>query len=273
MHDSEPALPDHIPRGSSKLSYRTPDGILLSAIVTRSSGRTERGNVIFAHGLNNNKDEDGNFVKLSKMLSTLGYNSLRFDFRAHGESEGKSEDMTVSGELLDFETSAKVLEHMVGKPCKFVVVASSMGASASILYASKHADKVEKLVLWNPVLDYDKTFLHAETPWGRTFFNAQGYRDLETQGYVTIPETDFRLGKVVVDEFRTIKPYELLSRFKMPVLTIHGTRDTDVPFSVAKKYGTPNKDSKFISHEAEHTFPGMEDQLLAETVEWITKGR
>jgi hypothetical protein len=58
--------------------------------------------------------------------------------------------------------------------------------------------KISKLVLWNPVLDYDKTFLHAITEWGTTFFNKEGYEKLELKGYIQIPETDFKITKRLV---------------------------------------------------------------------------
>ena len=264
-------LSDKLRGRERRLTYVTSDGVRLSGILTRSSGSTERGSVILAHGLNNNKDEDGNFVRLSKLLSERGYNVFRFDFRAHGESGGKSEEMTIAGELKDFETSAALFEELVAYKGQFIAVASSFGAPSTILYTSLHPGKVKILVLWNPVLDFARTFLRSETPWGRTFFNDEGYDELRNKGYVKIPETNFRLGKDLVKEFEKIRPYELLSKFEIPVLTIHGTEDTDVPFAVSKEYGTPNSRSAFISHKAEHTFPGFEDEVIAETLDWISK--
>jgi uncharacterized protein len=264
-------ISDKVRGRERKLTYMTPDRVRLSGILTRSSSNEERGSVILAHGLNNNKDEDGNFVTLSNTLSEKGYNVFRFDFRAHGESEGKSEDMTVSGELKDFETSAILFENLVSYKGKFVVVASSFGAPSTILYTSSHPEKVKILVLWNPVLDFSRTFLKSETPWGKTFFNDEGYRHLRNKGYVQIPETNFRLGKDLVKEFEKIRPYELLSKFQIPVLTIHGTKDTDVPYAVSKEYGAPNPRSAFISLRAEHTFPGFEGEVIAQTLDWISK--
>ena len=138
-------------------------------------------------------------------------------------------------------------------------MASSFGASSAILYTEKNPGRVKTLVLWNPVLDYEKTFLKSETPWGKTFFNPEGYRDLKTKGYVQIPETEFRISKRMVEEFKQTKPYQILSKFKIPVLTIHGTEDTAVPYLVSKEYGAPNTKSRFISYEDEHTFPKMID--------------
>ena len=225
------------------------------------------------HGLNNDMDEDGSFVNLSLIFNNKGYNTLRFDFRGHWDSEGKTEDVTINGELTDLETSIKKFDNIIGVESKYIIIASSFGAVASILYISKNENKIEKLVLWNPVLDFEKTFLNAITPWGKTFFNPEGYEQLRSKGYITIPQTDFRIGRELVEEFKKIKPYKLLNKIRIPVLTIHGTKDTSVPYEVSKKYGTPNDYSQFISHNCEHTFIGIVDLVIDETVEWITTGK
>ncbi len=252
-----------------RLTIRTQDGLRVSALISKPIKKRPAGNVIMLHGLNNDKDEDGSFSTLSLIFNREGYNTLRFDFRAHGDSEGKSEDMTANGELRDLEAVIKRFDSEIGRSSKYILIASSFGAVSSILYTSKHEKKIEKLVLWNPVLDFKKTFLKAITPWGKTFFNPKGYRQLRTRGYVIIPETDFRIGRNLVKEFRVIKLYQLLRKFKIPVLTIHGTKDTAVPYAVSKKYGVPNNKSKFISHPCEHTFIGIIDIVIKETVEWV----
>lgn len=256
-----------------EIFYHTLDGIKIYARISKNIKEKPMGNIIMAHGLNNDLDEDGSFIKLSDIFNKKGYNTLRFDFRGHWDSEGQSEDVTISGELIDFETSVKKFDNILGLESKYIIIASSFGAVSSILYTSKNEERIEKLVLWNPVLDFEKTFLNAITPWGKTFFNPTGYEELKTNDYVTIPETDFRIGGKMVDEFRKIKPYQLLSKFKIPVLTIHGTKDTAVPYKVSKKYGVPNDKSYFISHDCEHTFIGVVDEVIEETVEWVTMGR
>ena len=226
-------------------------------------------NAVLVHGLNNDMDEDGSFVKLSKQLAKAGFNVLRFDFRGHGDSEGESQSVTIRGELDDLTTTIKTFDNLLQASAHFVLVSSSFGAAPSISYVSENPGKIERLVLWNPVLDFEKTFLKAETPWGRTFFNEEGYRNLEKRGFTQIPETDFKIGKPLVREFETTKPFRVLSSFTIPVLTIHGTKDTSVPYSVSEKFGRPNARSLFISHPTDHQFIGMEDEVISETVSWI----
>lgn len=252
-----------------KIFYKS-QNINLCAIFSRQIGKYS-GNVLLVHGIINNKDEDGSFVKLAKKLNLKGYNVLRFDFRGHGESEGRSEDVTIAGELADLETSIQKYDELIHEKPRYVIIASSFGAVSSILYTAENSDRVDKIVLWNPVLDFERTFLKAETPWGKTFFNQNGYEELKTKGYITVPTTEFRFGKRLIEEFKEIKPYKLVRNFNIPVLTIHGTEDTSVPYLVSKQYGTPNRHSKFISHKSDHCFVGIEDTVIDETVEWVDK--
>lgn len=253
-----------------RLIYKS-QSINLHAIFHRHAGKSS-GNVVLVHGIINDKDEDGNFVKLAKKLNKKGYNVLRFDFRGHGDSEGRSEDVTIAGELADLETSIQKFDELINvRPLRYIIIASSFGAVSSILYTTANSERIDKIVLWNPVLDFERTFLKAETPWGKTFFNKKGYEELKTKGYITVPETEFRFGKRLIEEFKEIKPYQLLRKLDLPVLTIHGTEDTAVPYSVSKQYGAPNRHSKFITHKCDHSFVGIEDTVIDETVEWVTE--
>jgi len=254
---------------SQKKIYYDSDGVELCGIFHKFQGEKVKGNILLVHGIINDKDEDGNFTKLAKKFSKLGYNAFRFDFRGHGDSEGNSEDVTVKGELNDLENSIKIYDQILESESKYIIIASSFGAVSSILYTSNHEERIEKLVLWNPVLDFEKTFLKAETPWGKTFFNEKGFSELKKKGYITVPTTDFRFGKKLIEEFKKIKPFQILSSFKIPVLTIHGTIDQSVPYSVSKKYGVPNSLSKFISHKSDHCFVGIEKEVIKETIEWV----
>jgi uncharacterized protein len=244
---------------------------LLCGILSKSAIQPVAGNIILAHGIINDKDEDGTFIELAESLTKKGFNVFRFDFQGHGDSEGQSEHVTITGELRDLENSIHQFRKEVGGFKSLYILGASFGAVSSILYTARNPKQVKKLILWNPVLDFEKTFLKAITPWGKTFFNKHGYIELEKCGYIKVPETEFCLGKELIHEMSQYKPYELLNKLKMPVLTIHGNKDTAVPFSVSKQYGVPNSKSKFISHDCEHSFVGFERLVIDETVQWVSQ--
>ncbi len=57
-----------------------------------------RNCIILCHGITVNKEEGGIFTNLAKKLAKVGFAVFRFDFRGHGESEGDSINLTVTGE-------------------------------------------------------------------------------------------------------------------------------------------------------------------------------
>jgi pimeloyl-ACP methyl ester carboxylesterase len=111
----------------------------------------------------------------------------------------------------------------------------------------------------NPVLDYDATFLNPRVDWAKKTFNKKGFKFLEENGYILL-DGEYKLDAKLVAEFQLLKPYEVLQNIKCPVLTIHGDRDSLVPYLVSKKYGKPNQYSRFITIEkAEHGFVNWND--------------
>ena len=218
----------------NKMYYKSMDGIRLCGIFTASD--VPKGYVLMAHGITMNKNEWNNFyVEMSQELCKSKFVSFRFDFRAHGESEGSQRELTVIGELLDIKASIKkIQEDWSGK---ISIIATSFGAGPAILYTAQNPHKVNCLVLLCPVLDYEATFLNPIVPWAKESFNEKGFRDLEEKGFLLLDGV-FEIGAKLVEEFRVIKPYGYLKKITCPVLTIHGDMDTMVPYKISKKYGT-----------------------------------
>jgi len=239
-----------------KISYPSGDGIILSGVFDIAQ-KTDSF-ALMAHGINMDKNEWNNLhFRISKDLNEQNISTFRFDFRAHGESEGRKRDMTVVGEYLDIENSVKEVNRRWEK--KISIIASSFGAPPSIIYTALFPEKVNCLILLNPVLDYDATFLNPIVEWGKETFNKEGYKYLERNGYILL-DGEHELGAKLVAEFRIIKPFEFLENIKCPVLTIHGDKDSLVPYKISKKYGSPNRKSKFITiRNAEHGFVKSND--------------
>jgi len=59
-------------------------------------------------------------------------------FRGHGESEGRSEEVTIAGEVIDLENSINIFKSKIDNSLKITFIASSFGAVSSILYISKN---------------------------------------------------------------------------------------------------------------------------------------
>jgi pimeloyl-ACP methyl ester carboxylesterase len=238
--------------------------------------------VIMAHGLGMNKDEWNNLhFRISQDLNMHQIATLRFDFRGHGDSEGSMKDMTVAGQLLDLHAAVNEVQKKWKKPVAFL--ASSFGAPPVIYYASIHPEDINSIALLNPVLDYDATFLNPVVEWAAESFNKDGYKHLSENGYLMLDNN--QLGAKLITEFKLLKPFQTLSTLKCPVLTIHGDKDSMVPYAVAKKYGEPNRHSNFIPiKKADHGFVDWEDEegtndksaknqkkVTEHIIEWVAK--
>lgn len=264
-----------------KVRYRSEDGLHLSGVFNRPP--STKHFALMAHGITMDKNEWNNLhFKIANDLSNQAIGSFRFDYRAHGESEGEMRDMTVVGEYLDVKSSVKQIKQVWKK--KIAIVASSFGAGSSILYAALHPANISCLVLLNPVIDYNATFLNPTVDWAKESFNRLGFKHLEEKGFLLL-DGKYELGAKLIAEFELVKPYEFLKSLKCPVLTIHGDKDSMVPYKVSKKYGAPNKRSKFITiKNAEHGFVDWDDeegvtllssqnqaQVTKLIIEWISK--
>lgn len=264
-----------------KVFYQSSDGKKICGIIAEP--QKVKGWVLLAHGITMDKNEWNNFyVDITHQLYEKGFASLRFDFRAHGESEGAQEDMTIIGELLDIKASAqKIFERWDGE---ISLIGTSFGAGPVILYAIQNKKRVDCIVLLCPVLDYTATFLKPITPWAKETFNEEGFKHLKEKGYILL-DGKFKLGIKLIEEFKVVKPYEILSEIEHPVLTIHGNKDTMVPFKISQKYGAPNKKSQFVPiNGADHGFIAFGDDsgeskkslenkkfVIEKIVKWIEK--
>lgn len=263
-----------------KISYSSEDGLMLSGIF--NVPEKIKAFSLMAHGIMMDKNEWNNFhFRISQDLNEQNIATFRFDYRGHGESQGTMRDMTVVGEYIDVKNSVKEINKKFKG--KVSIIASSFGACSSILYTAIFPEKINCLVLLNPVIDFNATFLNPIVDWTRDAFNEEGYQHLEKEGYILLDEHE--LGAKLIAEFQIIKPVEFLQNIQCPVLTIHGDKDSMVPYKISKKYGCPNKKSKFISiKDAEHGFVDWDDdegiteqsminqkQVTKYIIEWITK--
>lgn len=106
------------------------DGQVVPAI-HYNSGRD--GLVILSHGITTGKEEDGTYTHFAEEVLGPHFDSVRFDFRGHGDSKLPPKDMTIAGEVLDLmavfrwarENGYKTVSHL----------ATSFGASITLLAA------------------------------------------------------------------------------------------------------------------------------------------
>lgn len=248
---------------------RTYDGIELDATLCRPDGRSA-GSVVLVHGITADKDENGLHRRLAHALAERGRESLRFSFRGHGESGGEQLGVTIAGEMNDL---LSVLNSATLERASCSIVASSFGAVSTVaLLGGMRAHRVDRLVLWYPVLDLADTFLEPHLPWGRANFGADMLAAAQVDGSLKV-EDSFALPYALFAEMRS---YDISSDFAAldtPTLVIHGTADGVVSFDIARRAGKTRPSASLIAVEgADHGFRRREEAELAirETVAYLT---
>jgi len=252
----------------NKITFTSKDGLSLSGIWHVPTNKSSKA-IILAHGITVDKDEYGIFIKLANALQQNGYAVFRFDFRGHGESEGKSIELTVTGEIIDLEAAVK---EVINKGYNEIgLLGASFGGGSTALYVSKNQEGIRCLCLWNPVLNYDHTFLNPTLPWLK---DKKEYmmKDILEKGWTTLGSKKYVIGKSLFDDMAKFQPYKALENIRIPTMIIHGTSDTKVPYEDSKEYFALLIHGKLLTIEnSEHGFHEIEetDSVINGTVEFF----
>ena len=257
-------------RYSKDVTFFSLDGLKLKGTFTRQR-KQKLGVAVLVHGGGVDRNEDGFYIHLAEKLSKIGISSFRFDWRAHGKSEGKLKEMTLLGIVNDIHSSV-TLASKYAKMDKVHLIGTSFGGGLSAYFTAKYSNKVKSLVLMNPLLNYKKRLLEEKPFWKDDKLSKEGIRDLNERGYLPHGSV-FRMGRPLINELFHIHPYLNMSKITTPTLTIHGTKDSMVPYDIAFRFHKVTSKNKFLSIAgADHGFtaPGDEDYSDPQTIKWQT---
>lgn len=141
------------------VTFESSDGVALSGICREPAGKPRAG-VVLAHGIMTHKEYGGFHPGLAAEFERHGFESLRFDFRGHGESGGKPEQMTIAGEVEDLAAAIQFLSHRHASPVG--IVGTSLGAAIAVLYAARARQPPFALALLSAVLDFRRTIAKVQ---------------------------------------------------------------------------------------------------------------
>lgn len=130
-----------------KLYFRNSRGDTLCGILLRPAVAPARGAVILCHGMESDKNSE-KLVFLSRALAARGILTLRFDFAYVGESSGKFEEITCSGEVADLAAAYALVQNR--HPGKTAIFGSSMGGTVALLFAAQEPDVAALVTLAAP---------------------------------------------------------------------------------------------------------------------------
>ncbi|QWF78907.1 alpha/beta hydrolase [Amycolatopsis sp. CA-230715] len=204
---------------------RTLDGLELAG--TFVSPETPQHAVLLVHGASVTREEGGFFTRLAARLTEAGVASLRFDLPGHGVSEGRQEDFTLSALLNIIRVGLAQLRSLADDARTSLIAASFSGGAAAYYTASRPED-VNRLVLFNPLIDYKKRFIDEKAAWADDAINDKGAQQLKEQSYVG-HGAGFKLGRPLLNEVFWFEARSALADITAPTLIVHGTEDTFIP--------------------------------------------
>lgn len=256
-----------------RLDLASIDGVRLDAVMHPPKAERQRGSVVLVHGIGATMSENGRFIRLADVLARGGLCVLRFSFRGHGGSGGSQRGVTVAGEMLDLQAAVEYLTQR--DPRRLSIVAASFGAVSTLLSLPWLGDRLDRLVLWNPVLDLRRTFVEPELPRIQRSFGTDQQKLLYGQGFVPMDD-GFEVGWVLFEELRQRRPLDHLLEGAVPTLIVHGDRDTAVSYEIAEAAAAASPTTELHTvRGSDHGFDTAEhaDEAINVTADWLGRRR
>jgi putative redox protein len=169
--------------------------------------------------MESNKNSE-KLVDLGTALAERSILALRFDFAYVGESDGKFEDITYSGEVDDLRAAYALIQGR--HPGKTAILGSSMGGTVALMFAAQEPQVAALVTIAAP--------LHPENFPKRMLTPAQ-IQTWREQGF-TIYHGQ-RLNAALLDDLEQLDVVESARRIVCPVLILHGDADDVVPVAEA----------------------------------------
>ncbi len=198
--------------------------------------------------------------------------AVAFDLRGHGRSDAPGDgDYSITSASADIGAVAGALGLE-----RFALVGHSMGGGIALAYAGAHPDRVDRLLLLDPVGDGTQIPAVSMQPLLDGLESAayqetiEGYWDTITGPNVAVRErllADLRATprKTVVEGFKAVPrfdPKPHLARFRGPMLAVV-TPSNDYPFSIHHlKGGPPHRAVEGTGHWIQLDRPAEFNRIL-----------
>ncbi|WP_313891056.1 alpha/beta hydrolase [Psychrobacillus sp.] len=165
--------------------------------------------VIICHGVTENKINSLRFVR---MFERLGFNSVVYDHRRHGDSGGKTTSFGFY-EKIDLQAVVEAVRARVGEDAVLGIHGESMGAATTLLYAGSIKD--------------DANFYISDCAFSN--FEEQVY-NIMRQTTPLRSSLAIRFASLFLKmrdgyTFNLVSPIEVVDKIEKPILFIHSLQD------------------------------------------------
>jgi pimeloyl-ACP methyl ester carboxylesterase len=243
-----------------KVGFENARGLALSGVL-HLPGAWEPGgpSAVVCHGMLSAKDSPKH-TGFCTRLADRGVMALRFDFAGRGESDGRTEDLTVSGQVRDLAAAVNLVR---GRGAGSVsLVGSSLGGAVAVLYAGQFGG-VASLAGLASVSRPGAIF--------RERLSEEEMRAWKRTG--ALPVEGETVGYGFYEDALNLDVLAAARRIRCPALFIHGSEDDVVPTRSSRDLHemVPGRKKLIIVDGADHRFsnPAHLGQVVGLLVGWI----
>jgi len=243
------------------ISFTNSRGDTLVGVLHDAAKDRTNGAVILCHGMESDRNSE-KLIFLDRHLAQRGILTMRFDFSYVGESSGKFEDITYSGEVEDLRAAyALVQSRHIGK---IAIFGSSMGGTVALMFAATEPHVAALATLAAPLHpeNFPKRLL---TPVGLESWRKHGFTRYNGQ----------RLNLTLLEDLENIDVAGAAQRIHCPVLILHGDNDEVVPVAEAQELHNCLANSKRLSilKSGDHRLsdPIIMQRAMREALDWLTE--
>ncbi|MBI2358936.1 MAG: alpha/beta fold hydrolase [Deltaproteobacteria bacterium] len=216
---------------------------------------------ILCHGMESNKESE-KLVALSQALAKRGILTLRFDFAYAGESSGKFEDITYSGEVEDLRAAYDFIQRLSAE--KIAILGSSMGGTVALLFAAEEKRVAALATIAAP--------LHPEKIT-EAILSREEVQQWRREGFLHYHGR--RINMSLLEDIERLDVAGAVKKIVCPVLLLHGDRDDTVPVAEANEIYDCLVGSKrlVVLSGADHRLsdPSHLERALEEAVDWLSQ--
>lgn len=272
MPGASQAVIDAHPDDSATAEVMTADGLRLAAAVLPAATRRSRGAVIFVHGFCGNRDENGLFDTLAEHCAAAGFDTVRYDWRGIGDSEGEFPATCLDDHVADFEQVVEWTRAHFAGACAVHAVGFSLGA-AVVGLALKRQMQLQAVAYLSPAVR------PSVSMWPR-YDRPDLWRELDRRGVVEKPGSSVLLGQAILGSLRDTDLGPQAFDLDVPLLVCHGTNDARIDCSHSRALAEQRsaRPGDFVYREfegASHSFRRADDcwpELASAVAKWFAGG-
>jgi pimeloyl-ACP methyl ester carboxylesterase len=168
--------------------------------------------------------------------------------------QGSFERLTVSG-MLDVVGQA-----VAGRRC--VLMGSSLGGFTAALYAARHPQPIERMILLAPALQFSKRWKARFSTSELADWKRQGSKSFYHYGH----KRDEPLGYSFVED---AMQFEGEPDFSQPALILHGALDDVVPVEMSREYAVHHANVMLKEFPSGHELTDVTEDLWRETTAFL----